>query len=76
MDVLYLLIPMSVLLVLAILGIFAWAVQAGQFDELEGEGQRILAPESQSFDPGQGPGGTQPEESAPMNPDNHNKVRP
>jgi cbb3-type cytochrome oxidase maturation protein len=76
MDVLYLLIPLSVLLVLAILGIFAWAVQAGQFDELEGEGARILAPESQSFDPGQGSGGTQPEESAPMKPNHHNELRP
>jgi cbb3-type cytochrome oxidase maturation protein len=75
MDVLYLLIPMSVLLMLVILGIFAWAVQAGQFDELEGEGMRILAPESRSFDAGQGPGGTQPEESAPMNTNKH-EVRP
>ncbi|MBS0449521.1 MAG: cbb3-type cytochrome oxidase assembly protein CcoS [Proteobacteria bacterium] len=42
MDILYLLIPLSALLVLAILGVFAWAVQGGQFDDLDGEGRRIL----------------------------------
>jgi cbb3-type cytochrome oxidase maturation protein len=42
MSSLYLLIPLSVLAMLAILGVFAWALQQGQFDELEGEGARIL----------------------------------
>jgi cbb3-type cytochrome oxidase maturation protein len=42
MDILYLLIPFSALLVLAILGLFAWALRAGQFDDLEREGERIL----------------------------------
>ena len=47
---LYLLIPMSALLVLAILGVFGWALHGGQFDNLEKEGERILAP----LDDGQG----------------------
>lgn len=42
MDILYLLIPLSVLLVLAIIGLFWWALQAGQFDNIEREGERIL----------------------------------
>ena len=42
MDVLYLLVPMSVLLVLALLALFRWALGAGQFDDLEREGERIL----------------------------------
>jgi cbb3-type cytochrome oxidase maturation protein len=42
MDILYLLIPASVLLVLAILAVFAWALRAGQFDDLDREGERIL----------------------------------
>ena len=42
MDILYLLIPASALLVLAILGVFAWALHGGQFDDLEREGERIL----------------------------------
>jgi cbb3-type cytochrome oxidase maturation protein len=50
MDSLYLLIPFSVLLVLALLGIFAWAVNSGQFDDLEREGERILADEASCVD--------------------------
>ena len=42
MDSLYVLIPLSLLLVLAIGGILAWAVLSGQFDGLEGEGRRIV----------------------------------
>ena len=42
MDVLFLLVPMSVLIVFALLGVFAWALQADQFDDLQHEGERIL----------------------------------
>lgn len=42
MESLYLLLPMSVLLVLALIGVFAWAINSGQFDDLEREGQRVL----------------------------------
>jgi cbb3-type cytochrome oxidase maturation protein len=42
MDILYLLIPLSVLLVFGILGVFWWALQSGQFDNIEREGERIL----------------------------------
>ena len=42
MDILYLLIPLSAVLVLGILGIFAWALQGGQFDDLEQQGAQIL----------------------------------
>ena len=42
MDILFMLIPLSVLLVFAVIGIFAWALNAGQFDDLEREGERIL----------------------------------
>lgn len=50
MEIVYLLVPMSVGLALIILGIFAWALRAGQFDDLEREGSRILEPE-QGFIP-------------------------
>jgi len=43
MESLYLLVPFSALLVLALLGVFAWALDAGQFDDLQQEGERILA---------------------------------
>lgn len=42
MDILYLLIPLSVALALLILAALAWAVWRGQFDAIEGEGERIL----------------------------------
>jgi cbb3-type cytochrome oxidase maturation protein len=50
MDILYLLIPFSALLVLAILALFAWALDRGQFDDLEREGERILADDVPPFD--------------------------
>jgi len=42
MEILYLLIPLSTALVLLILGVFAWALYRGQFEDLEREGERIL----------------------------------
>ena len=42
MDILYLLIPLSVALLLIIVGIFGWAVFNGQFEDLQREGDRIL----------------------------------
>jgi cbb3-type cytochrome oxidase maturation protein len=43
MEILYLLIPLSAVLVLAIIGVFAWALHGGQFDDLEKVGEGILA---------------------------------
>lgn len=42
MEVLFLLIPMSAVLVFVILGVFANAIAGGQFENLEAEGERIL----------------------------------
>jgi cbb3-type cytochrome oxidase maturation protein len=42
MDILFLLVPLSVLLALGVMGVLAWAVWSGQFEELDSEGQRIL----------------------------------
>jgi cbb3-type cytochrome oxidase maturation protein len=42
MDILYLLIPLSAVLVLGILVVFAWALKNGQFDDLEHQGALIL----------------------------------
>ena len=50
MEVLYLLIPLSVALVLGILGVFGWALNRGQFDDLEREGQRIFAEDDGKLD--------------------------
>jgi cbb3-type cytochrome oxidase maturation protein len=53
MDSLYLLIPLSVLLVFVVMGLFAWALHRGQFDDLEREGERILEPPPVPLDPHQ-----------------------
>ena len=42
MDILFLLIPLSVVLVFAELSGLWWAIYTGQFDEVEAEGERIL----------------------------------
>jgi cbb3-type cytochrome oxidase maturation protein len=55
MDILFLLIPMSVVLVLLIMGVFAWALQGGQFDDLEREGERIFEDQPGVLDRDQAP---------------------
>jgi cbb3-type cytochrome oxidase maturation protein len=42
MDILFLLVPVSVLLALAVVGLLAWAVWSGQFEDVDSEGQRIF----------------------------------
>jgi len=53
MESLYPLIPLSAGLVLLILGVFGWAVQRGQFEDLDYEGERILTDEAPPLDHGQ-----------------------
>lgn len=42
MSILYLMIPMGILIVIGALWAFFWAVDSGQFDDLESPGWRIL----------------------------------
>lgn len=42
MDIVYLLVPLSLVLVFMIGAVFWWALRAGQFDDLEGPAHRIL----------------------------------
>ena len=42
LESLYLLIPISLVLVFVIAGLFWWSVRSGQFDDLEGPAHRIL----------------------------------
>jgi cbb3-type cytochrome oxidase maturation protein len=42
MDILFLLVPVSVLLALGVVGLLAWSVWSGQFEDIECEGQRIF----------------------------------
>ena len=42
MEVIYLLIPISLVLIGAMVWAFLWAVRSGQFDDLERAGHQIL----------------------------------
>ena len=55
MDILFLLIPFSVLLVFALMALFAWALQSDQFDDLQREGERILGDSAAGIDADQAP---------------------
>jgi cbb3-type cytochrome oxidase maturation protein len=42
MESLYLLIPISLVFIFIAIRIFFWAVNSGQYDDLDSEGERIL----------------------------------
>jgi cbb3-type cytochrome oxidase maturation protein len=42
MESMYLLIPLSVILVFLIGVVFWWSLRSGQFDDMEGPGYRVL----------------------------------
>jgi len=51
MQILYLLIPMSVVLIVAAVLAFSWAVKHRQFDDLEGPAHRILMDDDNYHEP-------------------------
>jgi len=48
MDILYLLIPLSLVLVFVIAALFWWSLKNGQYEDLEGPGYRVLMDDDQS----------------------------
>jgi cbb3-type cytochrome oxidase maturation protein len=64
MEILYLLIPLSAVLVLLIIAVFGWALNRGQFDDLEREGERILMNDLGPVERDQALRQGQPEQSA------------
>ncbi|MBZ9567329.1 cbb3-type cytochrome oxidase assembly protein CcoS [Modicisalibacter tunisiensis] len=52
MSILYLLIPLSLLLLGLAVWAFFWAVRSGQFDDLEGPAHRILFDDDEGDLPG------------------------
>ena len=66
MEILYLLIPLSAALVLVILGIFGWALNRGQFEDLEREGERILQYDPTHVDADQIDAAQQSKQSPPV----------
>ncbi|NRR29412.1 cbb3-type cytochrome oxidase assembly protein CcoS [Oxalobacteraceae bacterium] len=53
MEALYLLVPLSVLLVFCALWVFFRAADAGQFDDLVGPGLRLLQDDDRAVPPAQ-----------------------
>lgn len=51
MDVIYGLIPGMLVLGLAAVGVLFWAARSGQFEDLDGDGQRILMDEDERIEP-------------------------
>jgi cbb3-type cytochrome oxidase maturation protein len=42
MDILFILVPLSVILALGVIAVLGWAVWAGQFEDVDKEGSRII----------------------------------
>jgi cbb3-type cytochrome oxidase maturation protein len=42
MDILFLLIPVSILVLIVAIWAFVWAVKSGQFEDMEGPAYRII----------------------------------
>ncbi len=51
MDVLYLLVPVSLVIVGIAVWLFLWAVRSGQFEDLDGPAHRILMDDDDTTTP-------------------------
>jgi cbb3-type cytochrome oxidase maturation protein len=67
-DILYLLIPLSVVLVAVIVAAFLWAIRSGQFDDLEGPAHRILLDDDEQPTPPPTEGEGEDEDERDRNP--------
>jgi len=52
MEILYILIPVSMILVTVAIILFGWAIKNGQYDDLEGPGHSILFDDDEHMIPG------------------------
>jgi cbb3-type cytochrome oxidase maturation protein len=55
MDILYLLIPLSLVLVFVIAALFWWSLRSGQYEDLDGPGYRILMDDDKAAAPAKRP---------------------
>lgn len=51
MEILYVLIPISIILLSIAIWFLSWAIKSGQFDDLEGPAHRILFDDDDSMIP-------------------------
>ncbi len=49
MDILYILIPLSVFMAIIVIGGLWWAIYRGQFDDIEEEGKRVMALDTEQY---------------------------
>ena len=56
MEVIYGLIPGMLILGLVAVGVLFWAARSGQFDDLDGDANRILMDDERKVDPRRQPG--------------------
>lgn len=56
MDSIYILIPLGVVIAFVIGGVFWWAMSAGQFDDLEGNGASVVKDDDSPGKPPSTPG--------------------
>ena len=54
MEILYILVPLSVVLVFLIAVVFWWSLKSGQFEDLEGPAYRILMDDDSPQQPAHG----------------------
>ena len=54
MEVIYTLIPGMIMFGLILVGVLIWAVKKGQYEDFEGDGQRILMDDDESVTKGEG----------------------
>lgn len=52
MEVIYTLIPGMLMMGLVMVGILVWAIKRGQYDDLEGDGNRLLMDDDDPLLPG------------------------
>ena len=53
MEILYVLVPLSLVFIALAIVIFGWAVKSGQYDDLEGPAHSILFDDDDPLIPGQ-----------------------
>jgi cbb3-type cytochrome oxidase maturation protein len=65
MDVIYGLIPGMLILGLVAVAVLFWAARGGQFDDLDGDGRRILLDEDENEDDPRRPPDAEPDDDHP-----------
>ena len=67
MESLYFLLPLSLVVLAVGIALFFWAVRSGQYDDLDGDGERILFDDAPARDAADNPAGTKPAPGRPAN---------